>query len=143
MHKTPTIIQNLLSQWECLAFMAYDYYVRFGRIILGISLDNEDSEHPLFMAILCNEETMKTDPSLSFMISSFDPDREILIQFEDISGRLRTQRLRTKLNSFTPRSVYAREIMDRYEQNPCSVNLDLLPSWLRNALTAHPPVRFN
>jgi len=143
MHETPQAIRTILSQWECLAFIAYDYYVRFGRIILGISLDDDDSDHPTFMAILCSQANQEIDPSITSMLTSFDPEREILIQFEDDYGNLRTQRLRTNGNSCTPKTIYAQKMVDRYEQNPLSVDLNLLPDWLRRILSAHPPARYH
>jgi len=136
MHEIPSAIQQVLGgQWECLAFTAYDYYVRFGRIILGICKDSTNDDAPVLMAILYTGSQAEQQPEISAMLAAYDPERELLVQFEDSSGSIRTQRLRTKQDTLTPKAVYADRIMSRYEDDPNNVNLDRLPGWLRGLLS--------
>lgn len=141
MRQIPSAIEQILGQWECIAFAAYDYYVRFGRIILGICEDGREGDAPVLMAILYSGSQVEQHPAISAMLAAYDPEREILIQFEDSSGTIRTQRLRTRPDTPTPRAVYADRIMSRYEDDPDSVNLKRIPGWLRSLLTSTMPMQ--
>jgi hypothetical protein len=133
MNEIPNHVHNALTEWNTIAFFAYDSYSKKGRIVVGIEKDDNNSLGSSLMAIQYDQKD-KPDQSVAQLISTYDPEMEIIIQFVDERGQIRTQRLRTAEGCFHPKRLYFFEILRRLEEEPETVNVNNLPSWLIQAI---------
>lgn len=119
----PACVQNALTQWDELVFTAYDWYVKHGRVSVAIEPDGNDPAGALLSGH-CFDERLRgaLPPDAARLLDIYDPDHEIVIQFSDTSGCLRTQRLRTAPGARSPRRVWLFETVRRLEEEPQRVD---------------------
>jgi len=119
----PACVQNALANWEYLVFAAFDLYVKHGRVSVTIEPDGHDPSGALLSG-LCFDERLRgaLPPDAARLLDIYDPDREIVIQFSDTSGCLRTQRLRAAPGARSPRRVWLFETVRRLEEEPQRVD---------------------
>jgi len=65
----------------------------------------------------------KTDPKTDELLAGYDPENEIIIQFADPRGGMRTQRLRTAPGTRHPKRVWFFEMLRRAGEEKCMENL--------------------
>jgi hypothetical protein len=130
----PAWVQNALENWNELAFTAFDWYVKHGRLAVGIDADENDLMGAKLYAILYEQKGGKLAPDAARLIDVYDPDWEIVIQFVDTAGRLRTQRLRTDPAGRHPKRVWYFEMMRRLQEEPETVDPITLPGWFIESL---------
>ena len=124
----------MLNDWETLAFVAYEWYEKMGRLVVGIDQDETDPAGAKLLAAVYDFEAGKPDPATAKLLSEYDPDTEIVIQFIDKKSRVRTQRLRTAPGTRYPKRVFFFEMLRRVNEEPDTIALRDLPHWLVEAL---------
>lgn len=118
----PDWVRNALGNWEGTVFLAYDSYVRHGRVALVIEEDANDPHGARYSALPNVSAVREYDPAIADVLDRYDPDREFVIQFDDRSGTLRTQRLGTPPGMRNPRRVWLFETARRLEEEPDRVD---------------------
>ena len=134
MNDIPTYVQNVLDNWETLAFVAYDGYEKAGRLVVGIERDEMNPAGARLLSVVYDFETGKPDPATAKLLAAYDPDTEIIIQFIDNGGHVRRQRLRTGPGARHPKRVFFFEMLRRIDEEPDSIDLRDLPHWLVEVL---------
>jgi hypothetical protein len=134
MRNIPQYIDNVLDEWETLAFLAYDWYEKAGRLVVGIEEDENNPSGAKMMGILYDFKAGKPDPTTARLLSEYDPDTEILIQFMDKKGDIRTQRVRTGPNARHPKRVYFFEMLRRIDEAPETIDPQNPPDWFVDVL---------
>ena len=76
----------------------------------------------------------KPDEHAARLLSSYDPAYEIIIQFVDEDGHLRTQRLRTVPAGQHPKKVYFFEMLGRVNDDPKILCEEDFPAWFVEAV---------
>jgi hypothetical protein len=109
----PGYVQQALEEWEQLAFVAYDWYSRLGRHVIGVEKDPENPDGVRLLAVQYDYESGQPDERVAHMLADYDPAWELILQFVDDQGRVRTQRVRTAPNGRYPKRVYFFEMMRR------------------------------
>jgi hypothetical protein len=130
----PACVHNAIEKWDELAFTAFDWYEKHGRLAVGIEADENDLMGAKLYGILYEQKGGTLPPDAAGLIDSYDPDWEIVIQFVDTADRLRTQRLRTSPGGRHPRRVWYFEMMRRLQEEPETVDLIMLPGWFIESL---------
>jgi hypothetical protein len=130
----PACVHNALENWDELVFNAFDWHVKHGRLAVGIEADENDLMGAKLCGILYEQKGDVPPSDAAGLINSYDPDWEIVIQFVDTAGRLRTQRLRTAPGGRHPRRVWYFEMMRRLQEEPETVDLITLPDWFIESL---------
>jgi len=119
----PAWVHNAIENWDELAFTAFDWYVKHGRLAVGIDADENDLMGAKLYGILYEQKGGTLPPDAARLIDVYDPDWEFVIQFTDTAGRLRTQRLRTDPSGRHPKRVWFFEMMRRLQEEPETVDL--------------------
>jgi len=131
----PACVRNALMQWDELVFTAYDWYVTNGRLALGIEPGEEGPLSARLSGFLLDEHLRAyLPPDAVRLLEVYNPDWEIVIQFDDARGQLRTQRLRTAPGARHPKRVWFFEMMRRIQEEPETVDLRALPGWFIDSL---------
>jgi len=130
----PDCVEIALENWEFLAFTAYDWFEKMGRLVIGIEEDDDNSGLPRLLAVTYDSNGGKTDPKTDELLAKYDPETEIIIQYTDPSGGMRTQRLRTSPDARHPKRVWFFETLRRTEEEPESVEIKDLPKWFVEAI---------
>lgn len=130
----PACVHNALANWEEITFTAYEWYVRHGRLAVGIEPDENDMLGAKISCVLYEQGRSTLPPDAASLIDIYDPDWEIVIQFVDTAGRLRTQRLRTAPGGRHPKRVWFFEMMRRLQEEPQTVDPIMLPGWFIESL---------
>ena len=134
MQDIPCYVGNALNDWETLAFVAYDWYEKMGRLVVGIDHDETDPEGAKLMAVVYEFEAGKPDPLTAKLLAEYDPDTEIIIQFVDKTKHIRTQRLRDGSGAQHPKKIFFFEMLRRINEEPKTIDLGNLPHWFVEAL---------
>ncbi len=127
----PEYVLFALEEWETLAFFAYEKFEKHGPITIGIRQDDEESIE--FTAINYDIETNKCEKHIVELLEKYDPEYEILIQYQQDDNQIRTQRIRTAAGGRHPRRIYFFEMMRRVTDEPENIVLEDLPEWLIGA----------
>lgn len=129
----PDHVEIALENWEFLAFTAYDWFEKMGRLVVGIEEDDDNPGLPRLLAVTYDSSTGKTDPKTDELLAKYEPETEIIIQFADPAGGMRTQRLHTAEGARHPKRVWFFEMLRRAEEEPELVEIDELPRWFVEA----------
>jgi hypothetical protein len=132
----PEYVQNALKDWNALALLAYDWHVRFGRIVVAIEKSTNPHNIKGFelLAVQYDLQSDKIEETVAQLLAGYDPETEILIQFQDNLGHVRTQRLRTASGAQHPKKLYFFEMLRRITEEPESVDINTLPTWFQEML---------
>lgn len=134
MQDIPCYVENALNDWETLAFVAYDWYEKMGRLVVGIDQDEADPAAAKLMAVVYEFEAGKPDPLTAKLLAEYDPDTEIIIQFVDKRKHIRTQRLQSGSGAQHPKKIFFFEMLRRINEEPETIDLGNLPHWFVEAL---------
>ena len=102
----PERVKHQLRDWDGLGAVAFESFKRYGRVVIGIGRDEADPRGAKLYAITCNPFGGWPDAKILHMVLSYDPECEILIQFTDDCGKVRTERLRTAPGGNIPRKAH-------------------------------------
>jgi len=112
----PKYVRHTLNDWEFLAFTAYDWFEKRGRLVIGIDRDEDNPNGAKLLGVIYDYEHGRPDAVTAALLAEYDPETEIIIQFADQSGRIRTQRLRTAPGARHPKRVWFFETLCRAEE---------------------------
>ena len=127
--EVPECVQYALENWETLAFTAYEWYLKHGRIAVMIEPDGDEQTGARLSGIIYDRTAGGLAPETAGMLDAYNPDREIVIQFVDTRGRLRTRRLGTSPTGRHPKRVWFFEMLRRIDEEPETVDHGDLPDW--------------
>ena len=130
MNNVPIYVQDVLDDWEFLAFAAYDWFEQQGRIVIGIEPDPEGLSGARLFWVRYDSENGKPDQRISALLATYDPETEVIVQFMQADGNVRTQRLRTAPGARYPKRVYLFEMLRRIEEESENIDFKTLPEWL-------------
>jgi len=130
----PEHVGIALENWEFLAFTAYDWFEKRGRVVIGIDRDENDANGAKLLGVTYDYQHGEPDPTTAALLAKYDPEMEIIIQFTDLRGGLRTQRLRTAPDARHPKRVWFFEMLRRAEEEPESLDVAELPEWFKAAI---------
>jgi len=130
----PEHVGIALENWEPLAFTAYDWFEKMGRLVIGIEEDDDNPGLPRLLAVTYGSNSGKSDPKTDELLAKYDPEMEIIIQFADPEGGIRTQRLHTAEGARHPKRVWFFEMLRRAEEEPESLDVAALPEWFKDAI---------
>lgn len=133
----PAYINEILREWNTIAFESYDGYERFGRGVVGISLSDGKAEM-LYgeRAFFCRPG----DDTIAQMIDAYDPALEFLVMFDTPQGQTRVLRIRTPSVGRHPKRVWFFEMLRRVTEEPDSLP-ERLPVWFLDALAELEKIR--
>ncbi len=130
----PQYVQNVLDDWDGLAFHAYDCFEKSGRVVMALEEDENNPSQAKIIAVSYDYQQGKPDTTVAGLLVKYDPLYEILVQFVDLQGNIRTQRLRTAPDNRNPMGIYFFEMLRRIEEEPNSVDMATLPEWFIQAV---------
>ena len=134
MQDIPCYVENALNDWETLAFVAYDWYEKMGRLVVGIDQDEADRVGAKLMAVVYELHIKIILTGKAKLLAEYDPDTEIIIQFVDKTKHIRTQRLRDGSGAQHPKKIFFFEMLRRINEEPKTIDLGNLPHWFVEAL---------
>ena len=108
----PDYVKNQLRKWDGIAAVAYESYRKFGRVVIGVEADEADPAGAKFTAITSNPFGGWPDRRIQQMALTYDPECEILVRFNDLGGRVRTERLRTGPEGNIPKKAHKIELLN-------------------------------
>ena len=132
----PQHVAAALEEWETIAFVAFEGFSRHGRGIVAIDVARGDGGDTLLEYVVypeVQEAGTGLDPAVRTILDQYDPDEEMIVQFVDSSGTVRTFRVRTSPGASPPRRVWFFEMLRRVVECPEDVELPL-PEWFEKAL---------
>jgi hypothetical protein len=130
----PAYVEEVLASWDELALFAYAWYEKKGRIVVAIEQDTESPQDTNLLAVTYDYEHGKPDPVTAGLIAAYDPVYEIVIQFRDDAGQIRTQRLKTAPGARHPKRVFFFEMLRRINEEFDTIDPHELPDWFIKAL---------
>ena len=134
MDDIPKYVEEALSSWDEIAFFAYASYEKKGRLVVAIEQDTQTPGNTNLLAVTSDYENDKPDAAAAGLIAAYDPNHEIVVQFLDDAGNVRTQRIRTAPGGRHPKRVYFFEMLRRVNEEPDTIDPEELPQWFINAL---------
>jgi hypothetical protein len=102
----PEPVRNQLRNWDGLGAVAFESYKKYGRVVIGIEVDEAGPGRVKLTAMTCNPFGGWPDPGVSQRVLSYDPEIEVVIRFTDNGGRVRTERLRAGPGGNTPKKAH-------------------------------------
>lgn len=84
----PQYVQNVLDEWDSLAFHAFDWFEKSGRVVMAIEKDEDNPEGTKILAINFDYQHDKPDAKVANLLRQYDPEYEILVQFVDLQGNI-------------------------------------------------------
>jgi len=120
----PQYIDKVLTEWNNISHFAYDNFMSKGR---GAILLWEEGGETRFRYGSRDSFLNKGDKHQLHLVDTYNPEMEFLAVFE-ISGGLRTLRVRSPEGGFNPKQSWAREIFRRALESPEKLP-DSFPAW--------------
>jgi len=102
----PEPVRDQLRNWDGLGAVAFASFKKYGRVVIGIEVDEANPGRAKLTAMTCNPFGGWPDSEVSQMARSYDPETEIVIRFTDTGGRVRTERLRTGPGGNIPKKAH-------------------------------------
>ena len=134
MSDIPDYVRRTLEEWEQLAFVAYDWYGRLGRHVIGVEKDPANPDGVRLLAVQYDYKKRQPDEKVARMLADYDPAWEMILQFVDDLERVRTQRVRTAPEGRHPKRVFFFEMLRRLQEEPETITWEELPPWFIQAL---------
>jgi len=97
-------------------------------------VDEDDPVGAKLLGVTYDYQHGKPDPTTAALLAEYDPETEIIIQFADPRGGIRTQRLRTASGARHPKRVWFFEMLRRINDEPDSLDVAALPEWFKAAI---------
>jgi len=126
----PLYIDEVLREWDTIAYLAYDGYEQQGPGVVGIIPGGNSSV--LFYGT-CDFFVKQGNTTVLRMIDEYDPDWEFLALFDTDDGNTRTLRIRTPEGGRRPKRVWFFEMLRRVNDEPESLPEEL-PRWFLDIL---------
>jgi len=104
--EVPVFVKNQLRRWDGIAAVAYECFRKYGRVVIGVEGVEADPDGASFTAITPNPFGGWPDRRVQQMVLCYDPEFEIVVRFTDLTGRVRTERLRTGPEGNSPRKAH-------------------------------------
>ena len=126
----PLYIDDVLREWDTIAFIAYDGYEQTGPGVVAIMPAGNSS------VLLYGERDFfvkQGNHTVLGMIDDYDPDQEFLALFDTDDGNTRTLRVRTAEGGRQPKRVWLFEMLRRVNDDPESLPEEI-PRWFRDIL---------
>jgi hypothetical protein len=124
----PSYVDDLLREWDFLAFYSYDGFETSGRGVVGI-LESEQGTSAMYGDRRYFE--LLGDTRVVGMLDEYDPEQEFLVHF-DAAGGTRTLRIRTPEGGRHPKRVWFFEMLRRVNDEPETLPASL-PEWFVTA----------
>jgi hypothetical protein len=83
---TPELLQDAMQDWDALAFLAYDGFVRAGRGVLALEQVPEDVSPVRVRASYVTFGERGPHPETARVVSEYDPDTEFVLLYRDPIG---------------------------------------------------------
>ena len=110
----PQFVDQVLSEWDFVAFFAYDNFESAGRGVVGL-IEGEEGIQAMYGA---REYFLgQGDQQVLSMLDTYDPETEFLVHF-DATGGTRTIRVRTPEGGRQPKRVWFFEMLRRASEAP-------------------------
>jgi len=124
----PKFVDEVLSEWDFIAFFAYDNFESAGRGVVGLINAAEGTQ-----AMYGTRDYFETqqDHQVLQLLDTYDPETEFLIHFDTPDGT-RTIRIRTPEDGRHPKRVWFFEMLRRVTEDP-EQGPETLPSWFIEA----------
>ena len=126
----PLYIDEVLREWDTIAYLAYDGYEQQGPGVVVIIPGGNSS------VLLYGKRDFfvkQGNTTVLRMIDEYDPDWEFLALFDTDDGNTRTLRIRTPEGGRRPKRVWFFEMLRRVNDEPESLPEEL-PRWFLDIL---------
>lgn len=120
----PDFVDQVLRQWDFIAFFAYDNFELLGRGAVGLQNSKEGIQA---MYGPRDYFVKQGDQRVLSMVDDYNPSREFLVHF-DADGGTRTIRVRTPEGGRHPKRIWFFEILRRTSEAPEEIP-EKLPTW--------------
>ena len=110
----PDFVDQVLRQWDFIAFFAYDNFELSGRGVVGL----ENSKEGIQAMYVTRDYFVKQgDQKVLSLLDTYNPDKEYLVHF-DANGGTRTIRVRTPEGGRHPKRIWFFEMLRRASEAP-------------------------
>ena len=125
----PQFVNQVLVEWDFIAFFAYDNFESVGRGVVGL-MEGEESVQTMYGTrdYFCKQED---DQQVLLMLDAYNPETEFLVHFDATSGT-RTIRIKTPEGGRNPKRIWFFEMLWRVSETPEELP-DRLPNWFSQA----------
>jgi hypothetical protein len=118
MEPLPQFVDEVLQEWDTIAFFAYSNFELSGRGLVGMTDGADGTE--MFYAPQEHLIGFGVGPKERKLVEDYDPEFEFLVKFDAVGGT-RTVRIRTPENGRHPRRVWVFEMLARSSEAPGEV----------------------
>ena len=104
--------EQLLSEmWEQLAIFSHENFLLSGRGTIGLNLPSEATslDDVEVMYIVYDEEADDMESSVAKIIREYDPKKEMIIQFLQPTGQVRTMRVKAPNQESEPETLWLQQ----------------------------------
>ena len=124
----PRIVDQVLSEWDFIAFFAYDNFESAGRGVVGLMEGKKGIQ-----AIYGTRDyfVKQGDQQVLSLLDTYSPETEFLVHF-DATGGTRTIRVKTPEGGRHPKRVWFFEMLRRASEAPEELP-NKLPDWFVHA----------
>lgn len=120
----PDFVDQVLSEWDFIAFFAYDNFELSGRGVVGL-VEGEDGIQAMYG--IRDYFVKQGDLQVLSLLDTYSPETEFLVYF-DATGETRTIRVRAPEGSRHPKRIWFFEMLRRASEAPEELP-DKLPAW--------------
>ena len=124
----PQYVDQVLSEWDFIAFFAYDSFESAGRGVVGL-IEGAEGIQPMYG--IRDYFLEQGDQQVLSMLDKYNPETEFLVHF-DAAGGTRTIRVKTPEGGRQPKRVWFFEMLRRASEAPEELP-DILPQWFIQA----------
>lgn len=124
----PQYVDQVLSEWDFIAFFAYDSFESAGRGVVGL-IEGAEGIQPMYG--IRDYFLEQGDQQVLSMLDTYNPETEFLVHF-DAAGGTRTIRVKTPEGGRQPKRVWFFEMLRRASEAPEELP-DILPQWFIQA----------
>ena len=124
----PQYVDQVLSEWDFIAFFAYDSFESAGRGVVGL-IEGAEGIQPMY--VIRDYFLEQGDQQVLSMLDTYNPETEFLVHF-DAAGGTRTIRVKTPEGGRQPKRVWFFEMLRRASEAPEELP-DILPQWFIQA----------
>ena len=124
----PSFVDEVLIEWDFIAFVAYDNFESSGRGVVGL-MEEEDGTKAMYGTRDYFEK--QNDQQVLQLLDAYNPETEFLVHF-DVTGGTRTVRIRTPVDGRHPKQVWFFEMLRRASEAPAELP-ETLPEWFIQA----------
>lgn len=120
----PAFVDQILREWDSIAYFAYDGYETSGRGGVGLFQEGDKTKACYSPADFFHRQE---DQRMIAMLNAYDPENEFLVHL-DVPEGTRTIRVRTPENARQPKRVWFSEMLRKVSEEPDSLP-QTLPEW--------------